>query len=182
MTLTATRLLIELYCPNIERHRLISQSVHELITEILWKYYSSSSFDTNDPVRPQICTCHDSWAVMTCANLWPDLTVIWDVRTIFIFTSFGFWAHKPLVKLVPANTNIEWREFGYSNNAKNSHVDILQMEEYFFEWINYALYMYIDIGRFFVLISKLSYGNWHMKCLYFIFPKAAARKPPLKQH
>ena len=26
----------------------------------------------NDPIRSQFCTCHDSWAVVTCANLWPD--------------------------------------------------------------------------------------------------------------
>ena len=26
----------------------------------------------NDPSRPQSYTCHDSWAVVTCAKLWPD--------------------------------------------------------------------------------------------------------------
>ena len=38
--------------------------VYELIIKILLKY-----FDSNDPVRSQFCTCHDSLAVVTCAKL-----------------------------------------------------------------------------------------------------------------
>ena len=34
----------------------------------------------NHPIRPQFCTCHDSWAVMTCAKLWPDRTIIISLR------------------------------------------------------------------------------------------------------
>ena len=32
---------------------------------------SLSRFYFNDSIRSQFCTCHDSWAVMTCAKLWP---------------------------------------------------------------------------------------------------------------
>ena len=28
--------------------------------------------DCQCPIRPQICKCHDSWAVVTYAKLWPD--------------------------------------------------------------------------------------------------------------
>ena len=33
---------------------------------------SSSHFNNNTQIRSQFCTCHDSWAVVTCANLWHD--------------------------------------------------------------------------------------------------------------
>ena len=35
-----------------------------------------SDFDFDDPIRPQCCTCHDSWAVVACAKLWPDQMII----------------------------------------------------------------------------------------------------------
>ena len=42
--------------------------------------------------------CHNSSAV-TCAKLWPDLIMISEVKaTLFFFTRFGLWAHKPFVK------------------------------------------------------------------------------------
>ena len=58
------------------------------------------NFYCNDPVRSHFCTCHDSWAVMTCAKLWPDQTTISHLRAHDIFISFGLWAHKPPVKWI----------------------------------------------------------------------------------
>ena len=65
------------------------------------------------PIRSQLCTCHDSWAVATCADLWPN----WILRimiTMRIFTSFpimrkscckmGVWWHRTL-NLSSDNTN-----------------------------------------------------------------------------
>ena len=54
------------------------------------KYYCTS-LDSNDPVRSQICICHDSWAVVACANLWPDLIAINHVRMKRLFTRCGIW-------------------------------------------------------------------------------------------
>ena len=34
---------------------------------IIWKYW--------DQIRSQFCTCHDSWAVVTCANMCPECVV-----------------------------------------------------------------------------------------------------------
>ena len=54
----------------------------------------------NKPIMLQFCTCHDSWAVMTCAKLWHDwLIQIWFTARR-IFTKFHLWAHNPLVKRV----------------------------------------------------------------------------------
>ena len=61
----------------------------------------SSYFDSDDPIRPQLCTCHDSWAVMTCAKLWPDLTNIFHMRATYVFTKFGSQAQNPVVKWTP---------------------------------------------------------------------------------
>ena len=39
------------------------------------------SLQNNDQTRSQFCTCHDSWAVVTCANLWPGWIVRIEIRT-----------------------------------------------------------------------------------------------------
>ena len=62
---------------------------------------SCSYFDSNDLIRSQFCTCHDSSAVMTYAKLWPDLIHIFHIREIWIFTRFGPWAHKLFAKWFP---------------------------------------------------------------------------------
>ena len=56
---------------------------------------------SNDSIRSQTCTCHDSWAVMTCAKLWPNLSIIFEVGVKLIFTRFQLWAYKPFAKWVP---------------------------------------------------------------------------------
>ena len=59
------------------------------------------NFDSNDSTRSQFCTCHDSWAVMTCAKLWPAPIIVFEENPTWILTRFGFWAHKPFVSWVP---------------------------------------------------------------------------------
>ena len=49
-------------------------------------------------MRSQICTCHDSPAVMTCAKLRPDLIIIFHARATQIVTRLGsktVWAMGP---------------------------------------------------------------------------------------
>ena len=48
-----------------------------------------SNFHYNDPIRSQFCTCHDSYAVVTCTNSWHDLLY---VRATCIFARFKLWA------------------------------------------------------------------------------------------
>ena len=43
---------------------------HDLIIQILQKKIISHMKNNNN-IRSQFCTCHDSSAVVTCANLWP---------------------------------------------------------------------------------------------------------------
>ena len=59
--------------------------------------------DFDNPIRSQICTCHDSSAVVTCAKLWPDWMINLTVWTTWFFTRFGQWAHKPCVEWVPGS-------------------------------------------------------------------------------
>ena len=49
------------------------------------KNSSCSSCDSNDSTRSQICTCHDSSAVMACAKLWTDLISIFYIRAMHTF-------------------------------------------------------------------------------------------------
>ena len=43
-----------------------------------------SNFDSDDPIRTQFCTCHDSSAFMTCAKLWPDMMNFFCTRATHI--------------------------------------------------------------------------------------------------
>ena len=50
--------------------------------------------NSNNPIRSQICTCHDSSAVMARAKLWHDQINIIHKTATHIFTKFGLWARK----------------------------------------------------------------------------------------
>ena len=78
-------------------------SIAHMVYELLIEHKSSenmvsSYFDSDDPIRPQLCTCHDSLAVMTCAKLWPDLIGIFHMRATYIFTKFVSQSQNPVVK------------------------------------------------------------------------------------
>ena len=71
------------------------KALHRLLMRTLNSYSVVS-------VRLQICTCHDSLAVMTCTKLWPDLIIIvhlWARLFFFLFIKFGLWAHASLCKM-----------------------------------------------------------------------------------
>ena len=95
------------------RHNQTVQTVYHLIIENLWKFYCYLDF--NHPIRPQFCTCHDSWAVMTCAKLWLDLIIIFHatynniVRLGFWIPTYnsiirlGYWILNSFCDMVPVN-------------------------------------------------------------------------------
>ena len=61
-----------------------------------WNCFYSKGF-----IRSQFCTCHDSLAVVTCTNLWPE----WFIRLIITAHDFfQLFAHRPLVKWAPRLT------------------------------------------------------------------------------
>ena len=64
------------------------RSIQEHLSSTIYKLFSSKPCENNlfasvgsDAIRPQICTCHDSWAVVACAKLWPEWIIIFDVRS-----------------------------------------------------------------------------------------------------
>ena len=77
----------------------ISQRACELIIQIL-KTYILFYLNNNDPMRSQFCTCHDSWAVVTCAMLWSDWIINIIIRARRIVAKFHFWALKSFVKWI----------------------------------------------------------------------------------
>ena len=88
-----------------------------------------SYIHSNNPIRSLFCTCHDSWAVMTCAKLWPDLMIILcNNNTTLFFTKFVFWAHKPHVKWTPDiryGKNLDFKSV--PNTKSRSVVDTLYL-------------------------------------------------------
>ena len=63
-------------------------SIYDLVIEILWKFFLLW-FYSYHLIRSQFCTCHGSWAVMTCANLLSDLMII-DLRTAQVYCDWIF--------------------------------------------------------------------------------------------
>ena len=62
-------------------------NTYELIIQILWKCILPSVSD--DLIRSEFCTCHDSWAVVRCAKFWPDLISTIHIRATLMVTRFG---------------------------------------------------------------------------------------------
>ena len=61
----------------ISYRRPVSQTTYELRNPNLVVIFLTS----NDQISSQFCTCHDSWAVVTCANLWPDQIIKIKIET-----------------------------------------------------------------------------------------------------
>ena len=81
------------------------------VNKVLWaqnpslvKTTSILNINDNDRIMWQSCTCHDSWAVMTCAWLSHDWIVRINFRAKFFFARFQLRAHKVLVKWSPGHS------------------------------------------------------------------------------
>ena len=70
---------------------------------IFWIYENDfrSNINSSETIRPQICTCHDSWAVVACAILWHDLIIIFHAKATHVSARFESWACKCFAKWVP---------------------------------------------------------------------------------
>ena len=64
----------------------------------LTKNSCCSYLKNDDLIRTQFCTSNDSWAVVTCANLWPDWIIRIMITAKRMFTRFKWWSHKLNVK------------------------------------------------------------------------------------
>ena len=72
------------------------------LTRPLWANNSNllknsfwSDFYSDDAIRSQFCTCHDSSAVMSCVKLWPDIIIVFHIKASIkasIFTKSELWA------------------------------------------------------------------------------------------
>ena len=60
-------------------------------------------------MRSQICACHDSWAVVACAKLWPLLIIVFNFNMLRNFSRFGLQAPKPFVKCISGHSIPESR-------------------------------------------------------------------------
>ena len=62
----------------------ISQNVNECVVgKSFW-----FDFLSNHQVRSQFCTCNNSWAVVVCAKLWPDIIIISHAKAPCTSTRF----------------------------------------------------------------------------------------------
>ena len=63
---------------------------------------------TNDPIRSQMCMCHNSSVVHeACAKAWSDLMTIFAMRATYDITIFRLWTQKSFIKL-PSVSGGEW--------------------------------------------------------------------------
>ena len=77
----------------------------------LWakKKYTSPLHENNGDIRSQFCIYHDSWALVTCANLWPGYTIKTKNTTNLFSRDFDY---KDIIPL--------WNVFLVSQTAKQS--------------------------------------------------------------
>ena len=63
-------------------------------------YFYSCYLKMNDQIRSQFCTCHSSWAAVTCAKLRPGGVIRIVTKTKRIITRFQSWKCKPFLRWV----------------------------------------------------------------------------------
>ena len=97
----------------------------EFMSSYLKIYKSSLGFNCNfdDTIRSQICTCHDSWAVVKCTKLWPDYIIIFQERGIWIW--FGLWAHNSLQTPCSSNIDMIPRRYHHHDAPCSSNVEMI---------------------------------------------------------
>ena len=89
------------YDPVISCHLgPISHRDHELINKIMWKY-NYFHIRNNHPNRSKFCACHNSWAVVTCAKLWPDHIIRIKVRVKIVFSKIFMMSSWIVSKIGP---------------------------------------------------------------------------------
>ena len=69
------------------------QTNHALWIPIFW-IVCYSCVNDDEQIMRKFCTCHNSFAVMTCAKLLPDWVIRIEIWPISIHTRFLLWAHK----------------------------------------------------------------------------------------
>ena len=74
--------VLYIYAHNNKRRGHISQTVMNAYLKS-WKS-TCCIRDSRGPIRLQICTCHNRWAVVTYAKLWPNKMIIIHVEAIRI--------------------------------------------------------------------------------------------------
>ena len=79
----------------------ISQSVFEIIIHILQRFSCFLIWKILTWIRSHFCTWHDSWDVVTCANLRSDLIIMIVSKSKSMFIRIHAKARKSLVRLVP---------------------------------------------------------------------------------
>ena len=52
-------------------------------------------------IRSQICTCHNSSAVVTCANLWSDRIIKMKIRAIIFYKKISIMSSSVFCEIVP---------------------------------------------------------------------------------
>ena len=65
-------------------------------------------FGCNNPIWSQLCTCHDSSAVVACVKGWPDQMIISHLIGTRIFSKLAVWVHKLFVKWASAFSASGW--------------------------------------------------------------------------
>ena len=55
------------------------------------KNYICCTFNSDDPISSQFCTCHDSLAVVACAKLWTALIIIFHIQATHILTVLHYY-------------------------------------------------------------------------------------------
>ena len=80
----------------------------------------------NYQIRSHFCTCHDSWAAVACANLWPSWKIRIDIRTKWMIYVIRLWTHEPFVRCIPEPiwTSISWvdGQDGWARLATIQHI------------------------------------------------------------
>ena len=77
----------------------ISETINEPIHQILWRKRLFLYVNNSKEIMSHFCTCHDSSAVVTCANLWLDWIIRIKIKVKRMLARFfQLWTRQHFVK------------------------------------------------------------------------------------
>ena len=124
----------------------------------------------------QLCTCHNSRAVLVCAKLWHDLIIIFtsEQHMYFLSTRFGSWVHKLFVKCIlgPCETTSltdHWSEL-WMNEFRclqiNTSINLSNPDDTYRYLLSYPDYIYVHVSLidpwWYMYVSLIGQTWWYI--------------------
>ena len=111
---------VRLYCLPRTHFTMDLGADHSKSHKNCCRSYTKNNYE----IRSQLCTCHNSWAVVACAKLWADCFIRIEIIPNLILKRFWLWAHKLFVKWAHRQWNIEFYNIYFTSTKIWKYINV----------------------------------------------------------